>query len=155
MENAISFNTKFGWITAIESNNKITKIQFKKTKNKGIYTKNLKKLRNDLNLYFQRKKNRLKVPIQTKGSTNQKKVWNELKRIKKGETKSYGQIAKKLNISPRYVGKVCGQNRHILVIPCHRVIRSDGSLAGFSAYGGINLKRRLIQFEKDDPFKKE
>ena len=55
MENAISFNTKFGWITAIESNNKITKIQFKKTKSKGICTQNLKKLRKDLALYFQRK----------------------------------------------------------------------------------------------------
>ena len=68
--------------------------------------------------------------------------------VKKGETKSYGQIAKKLKISPRYVGKVCGQNKHILVIPCHRVIGSDGSLTGFSADGGINLKKRLIQFEK-------
>ena len=147
MENAISFNTKFGWITAIESNNKITKIQFKKTKNKGIYTKNLKKLRNDLDLYFQRKKNSLKVPIQTKGNTNQKKVWNELKKIKKGKTKSYGEIAKKLKISARYVGKVCGENKHVLIIPCHRVIRSDGSLGGFSAKGGPELKKKLLEFE--------
>ena len=147
MENTISFKTKFGWITAIESNDKITKIQFKKTKNKGIYTKNLKKLRNDLDLYFQRKTNRLKVPIQTKGNTNQKKVWNELKKIKKGKTKSYGEIAKKLKISARYVGRACGENKHVLIIPCHRVIRSDGSLGGFSAKGGLVLKKKLLEFE--------
>ena len=50
-------------------------------------------------------------------------------------------------VSPRYVGKVCGQNKHILVIPCHRVIRSNGSISGFSAPGGTKLKRKLIQFE--------
>jgi len=147
MENAISFNTKFGWITAIESNNKITKIQFRKTKSKGICTQNLKKLRKDLALYFQRKTNRLEAPIQTKGNSNQKKIWNELKKIKKGKTRSYGEIAKKLKISARYVGRVCGENKHLLIIPCHRVIRSNGSLGGFSAKGGLILKKKLLEFE--------
>ena len=147
MENAISFNTKFGWITAIESNNKITKIQFRKTKSKGICTQNLKKLRKDLALYFQRKTNRLEAPIQTKGNSNQKKIWNELKKIKKGKTKSYREIAKKLKISARYVGRVCGENKHLLIIPCHRVIRSNGSLGGFSAKGGLILKKKLLEFE--------
>ena len=155
MENTISFNTKFGQISATETKGKVTSIQFKRFKKKGLSSINLRKLRSNINAYFKGKINNIKIPIKIAGNPMQKKVWSELKRIKKGETKSYGQIAKKLNISPRYVGKVCGQNRHILVIPCHRVIRSDGSLAGFSAYGGINLKRRLIQFEKDDPFKKE
>ena len=77
----------------------------------------------------------------------EKKVWNELKKIKKGKIKSYGEIAKKLKISPRYVGRVCGKNKHILVIPCHRVIRSDGSIGGFSSSGGINLKKKLLEFE--------
>jgi len=147
MENTISFNTKFGWITAIESDGKITKIQFKKTKEKGFCTKNLKKLRKDLASYFQRKTNKLKVPIRTKGNTNQKKIWNELKKIRKGKTKSYGEIAKKLKISARYVGRVCGENKHILIIPCHRVIRADGSLGGFSANGGLKLKKKLLDFE--------
>ena len=78
----------------------------------------------------------------------QKRIWNELRKIKKGKTKSYGEIAKKFKLSPRYIGKICGQNQHILAIPCHRVIRSDGSLAGFSATGGKNLKRKLLEFEK-------
>ena len=76
-------------------------------------------------------------------------MWGELRKIKKGKTKSYGEIAKRLRLSPRYVGKICGQNQHILAIPCHRVIRSDGSLAGFSTIGGINLKKKLLEFERN------
>ena len=74
-------------------------------------------------------------------------IW-KTKKIPYGETKSYGDIAKKVNTSPRYVGNVCGQNQHLIVIPCHRVVRSDGTLGGFSGAGGLNLKKRLINFEK-------
>ena len=77
----------------------------------------------------------------------QQKVWNELKKIKAGKTKTYGEIAKKLRISPRYVGRICGENKHIIIIPCHRVIRSDGSMGGFSARGGVKLKEKLLRFE--------
>jgi methylated-DNA-[protein]-cysteine S-methyltransferase len=81
------------------------------------------------------------------GNKTQKKIWNELKKITKGKTKTYGEIGKKLKISPRYIGRVCGENKHILVIPCHRVVRTNGSLGGFSARGGVNLKRKLLIFE--------
>ena len=77
-----------------------------------------------------------------------KKVWNELKKIKFGKTKSYGQIAKKFKLSPRHVGKICAQNKVPLFIPCHRVIRSDGRLGGYSGKGGIKEKRRLLNAEK-------
>ena len=72
----------------------------------------------------------------------------ELKKIKFGKTKSYGEIAKKYKLSPRHVGKICGQNRIVLAIPCHRVIRSDGSLGGFSGLGGLTLKKKLLIFER-------
>ena len=77
-----------------------------------------------------------------------KKVWNELIRIKLGKTKSYGEIAKKFKLSPRHVGKICAQNKIAIAIPCHRVVRSDGSMGGFSARGGIILKQKLLDFEK-------
>ncbi len=147
MQNTISFNTKFGWITVTEVNKKITKIQFNKTKKRGIFSQNLKRFRKDLTSYLQGKTSKLEASIQTAGNSMEKKVWNELKKIKKGKIKSYGEIAKKLKISPRYVGRVCGKNKHILVIPCHRVIRSDGSIGGFSSSGGINLKKKLLEFE--------
>ena len=147
MENAISFNTKFGWITAREINGKITRIQFKKGGGRGNSSKILKKLKKNLILYLKGKVDKLKAPLYIQGNSNQKKIWFALKKIKKGNTKTYSEIAKKLNFSPRYVGRVCGENRHILFIPCHRVIRSDGSLGGFSAKGGVVLKRKLLDLE--------
>ena len=69
--------------------------------------------------------------------------------IKFGKTKSYGDIAKKYNMSPRHIGKICAQNKIPLVIPCHRVTKSDGGLGGFSARGGISLKKKLLDFEKN------
>ena len=148
MENTISFNTKFGWVTATEINNKITKIQFKKTKKIGLFSKTLRNLKKNLTSYLAGKTSKIEAPIRITGNPLQKKIWGELKKIKKGKTKSYGAIAKKLKISSRYVGQVCGKNQHILVIPCHRVIMSDGSTGGFSANGGVKLKRKLIDFEK-------
>ena len=71
-----------------------------------------------------------------------------IRKINFGKTKTYGEIAKKYKLSPRHVGKICGQNKIVLGIPCHRVIRSDGSLGGFSSRGGINLKKKLLKFEK-------
>ena len=147
MENTISFNTKFGWITATEINGKITKIQFKRLKNVGFLSKNLSKLKKKLRSFFHGKTRKLWVPIKIEGNFLEKKIWNELKKIKIGETKSYGEIAKKLKISPRYVGYVCGKNKHVLIVPCHRVIKSDGTLGGFSASGGIRLKEKLLKFE--------
>tara|TARA_B100000405_G_C16438260_1_gene320578 strand:- start:93 stop:548 length:456 start_codon:yes stop_codon:yes gene_type:complete len=149
MENSISFNTKFGWISASELNKKITSIQFKKLKSRGVASPSLRKLRYSIRAYFDGKIDNLKIPIEVYGNFLQRKIWKELKKIKKGKTKSYGEIARKFKISPRYVGKVCGQNKHILVIPCHRVIRSNGSISGFSAPGGTKLKRKLIQFESE------
>ena len=147
MQNAICFSTKFGWITATEQKNKVTSIRFQKSK-QGKTSFLLKKLKSDIDSFLKGKTKLINLPLKVEGSSIQKKVWNELRKIKKGKTKSYGEIAKKFKLSPRYVGKICGQNQHILVIPCHRVIRSDGSLAGFSAAGGINLKKKLLEFEK-------
>jgi len=148
MQNAICFSTKFGWITATEQKNKVTSIRFQKSK-QGKTSFLLKKLKSDIDSFLKGKTKLINLPLKLEGSSIQKKVWKELRKIKKGKTKSYGEIAKKFKLSPRYVGKICGQNQHILVIPCHRVIRSDGSLAGFSAAGGINLKKKLLEFEKN------
>ena len=154
MESSISFNTKFGWISAFARGNKVTSIQFKELKQKHSPSFILYKLRKNINLYFQGKKKRINISIELSGNLLQKKIWKEIKNIKRGHTKSYSHIAKKLKISPRYVGKVCSQNLHLLVIPCHRVIKADGLLGGFSAKGGINLKRKLLIFEQNESSKK-
>ena len=78
----------------------------------------------------------------------QKKIWKQLRNISYGTTKTYGDIAKVLGTSARYVGNVCGQNNHLLVIPCHRVVRSDGTIGGFSGLGGTKLKQKLLKLEQ-------
>ena len=143
----ISIKTKFGWISAFEQNNKIYKVKFGKCKNKST-SNNLKKFKSSLNNFLTKKNKFLKFNTLVVGNSIQKKVWNELKKIKFGKTKSYGQIAKKFKLSPRHVGKICAQNKIVLSIPCHRVIRSDGSMGGFSSRGGISLKKKLLEFEK-------
>ena len=143
----ISIKTKFGWISAFEKKGKIVKVKFGKTR-KQLISNNLSKFKNSLNNFTTGKSKSIKSNFLIKGNPIQKKVWRELKNIKFGKTKTYGEIAKKFKLSPRHVGKICGQNKIVLAIPCHRVIRSDGSMGGFSSIGGVTLKKKLLDFEK-------
>jgi methylated-DNA-[protein]-cysteine S-methyltransferase len=146
--NMLSFNTLIGWITISEENDSITSIKFGRKKNVGK-NKVLTKLKKQIIEYTQGERKNFTVKINIEGSSLQKKIWKQLNNINYGTTKTYGDIAKLLSTSPRYVGNVCGQNNHLLVIPCHRVIRSDGYLGGFSGLGGIKLKKKLLQLEKE------
>ena len=143
----ISVKTELGWISAFENNGKIFEVKFGKHKNKSV-SKNLKRFRNNLINFLNRKNNAFESDFLIEGNIIQKQVWKELTRIKLGKTKSYGEIAKKFKLSPRHVGKICGQNKIVIAIPCHRVVRSDGSMGGFSSRGGIILKKKILDFEK-------
>ena len=85
-----------------------------------------------------------------KGTKFQKKVWNYLKTIRKGTVKSYKQVAIAINRpkSTRAVANAVGKNPFAPKIPCHRVIRSDRSLGGYSGRGGIKQKLKLLRSEK-------
>ena len=86
------------------------------------------------------------------GTEFQIKVWNELKKIPIGETKTYKEIAKLIG-SPkaaRAVANACGKNPYPISIPCHRVVRSDGGLGGYSGKGGVETKRQLLENEKNN-----
>ena len=146
MKNTISFKSKFGWISASEKNNKILSVSFAKSNNRGKSIL-LNKLKKNLINYFFKKTKKINPNILLEGSKLQIKIWKELIKIPYGKTKSYGEIAKIVKTSPRYVGNVCGQNKHLLIVPCHRVIRTDGSLGGFSSRGGLSLKKRLLNIE--------
>ena len=146
MKNTISFKSKFGWISASEKNNKILSVSFAKSNNRGKSVL-LNKLKKNLINYFFKKTKKINPNILLEGSKLQIKIWKELIKIPYGKTKSYGEIAKIVKTSPRYVGNVCGQNKHLLAVPCHRVIRTDGSLGGFSSSGGLSLKKRLLNME--------
>ncbi len=148
MINQISTKTRFGWISAFENHGKIFKVKFGQLK-KQKKNKILEDFRKKLIKFFNKKVTSIQIPHKIEGNKIQKKIWNDLKKIKVGRTLSYGKIAKKFKISPRYVGKICSQNNLLLIVPCHRVIRTDGTLGGFSSVGGIKLKKKLLEFEKN------
>ena len=84
-----------------------------------------------------------------KGTKFQLKVWKYLKKIPKGQIRTYSDVAKAINKpkSVRAVANAIGKNPYAPKIPCHRVIRSDGKLGGYSAPGGTAAKRRLLKEE--------
>ena len=84
-----------------------------------------------------------------RGTKFQKKVWNYLKTIRKGTVKTYKQVAIAINRpkSARAVANAVGKNPFAPKIPCHRVIRSDGSLGGYSDKGGVKTKKLLLKKE--------
>ena len=84
-----------------------------------------------------------------RGTKFQLKVWNYLKKIPKGKVKTYSDVAKAIGkpLAARAVANAIGKNPNPPKIPCHRVIRSDGSLGGYSGKGGIRQKRYLLRSE--------
>ena len=145
--NSLSFNSSIGWITVSEKNNLITSVRFGKKKNQGKSAA-LINLKKQIIEFTKGKRKIFSVKLNIEGSVLQKKIWKQLSKITFGNTKTYGDIAKTLKTSPRYVGNVCGQNKHLLIIPCHRVVCSDGTLGGFSGLGGIKLKKKLLKLEQ-------
>ena len=90
--------------------------------------------------------------MKLKGTKFQQKVWQYLKNISRGKVKTYKQVAIAIRSpkSARAVANACGKNPYAPKIPCHRVIRSDGGLGGYSGRGGIKKKLRLLRSEKVD-----
>lgn len=97
--------------------------------------------------YFERKRKKFDVPFDISGTDFQMQVWNELEKIPYGVTISYKQLAKALGSLKlvRAVGRANGANPVPIVIPCHRVINSNGDLGGYS--GGAGIKEKLLELE--------
>ncbi len=106
-----------------------------------------------LRAYFARELKEFDLPLAPVGSMFQRSVWDQLVLIGYGETASYGEIARRLgktNAASRAVGLANGSNPIPIVIPCHRVIGSDGTLTGYA--GGIARKQTLLEIEQDALF---
>jgi AraC family transcriptional regulator of adaptative response/methylated-DNA-[protein]-cysteine methyltransferase len=108
----------------------------------------LEQTRRELAEYFDGRRRDFTIPLRPRGSEFQLAAWRALCEIPYGETRSYADMAKRVG-SPgavRAIGRVNGQNRIAIVIPCHRVIRSDGSLCGYG--GGVWRKQWLLDLER-------
>jgi len=107
----------------------------------------LESAKEQLSSYFSGKRTSFDLPLAPRGTNFQRRVWTELRAIAFGETTSYGDIARKIGApkAVRAVGAANGRNPIPIIVPCHRVVGSDGSLTGFG--GGIERKRWLLDHE--------
>lgn len=107
-----------------------------------------RQLENELQEYFEEKRNQFEVPLFITGTEFQEKVWQLLREIPMGETRTYKQQSEFLGNPKaiRAVGTANGINKIAILIPCHRVIGSNGELVGYA--GGIWRKQKLLQLEK-------
>ena len=101
-----------------------------------------------LDEYFQGKRRQFTLPLVITGTVFQKKVWRQLLTIPYGKTVSYREVATAINHprASRAVGAACHRNKLGIIIPCHRVIGSNGQLTGYA--GGLERKQLLLAFEK-------
>ena len=104
-----------------------------------------------LDEYFAGKRTTFDVPLAMRGTPFQLGVWRALQRIPYGETRTYAGIAQEIGrpSATRAVGAANGANPIPIIVPCHRVIGTNGSLTGFG--GGIDVKRRLLELEAGVP----
>ena len=98
--------------------------------------------------YFSGKRREFTVPLCPPGTTFQRSVWEALKDIPYGETRSYKQVAQMIGNpkASRAVGLANSKNPIWILIPCHRVVGADGTLTGYA--GGLDMKKRLLEIEK-------
>lgn len=142
--------TKLGNIVIKEENGCIIKLYFEKeekaepTKETLLITKTKKELLE----YLEGKRKEFDIPVQTKGTPFQEKVWSALKQIPYGQTKSYQEIADIIGNpkAVRAVGMANHRNPVGILIPCHRVIGKNGKLVGYA--GGLSKKEALLELEK-------
>jgi methylated-DNA-[protein]-cysteine S-methyltransferase len=102
-----------------------------------------------LQLYFVNPDEQFTVPMKMTGSSHQEKVWRAMMAIPRGQTRSYGELAKELHSSAQAVGQACGANPIPIIIPCHRVVGKAG-LGGFMKHGSgapLEIKRWLLAHE--------
>jgi methylated-DNA-[protein]-cysteine S-methyltransferase len=107
-----------------------------------------KEVDQQLDEYFNKKRTDFDLRLNPKGTEFQHQVWKLLREIPFGETRSYGQLAHELGNpgASRAVGRANATNPIAIIVPCHRVIGSNGTLTGYA--GGLSMKEKLLQFEQ-------
>lgn len=159
------YQSPIGIITLVSDGDALLELQF--TDSQGIKTQSIESFeetkiqdlpnkqdcpifaetRRWLDLFFSGVKPDFTPPLNPQGTLFQQKVWQELLTIPYGQTTTYGAIAKRINCrSAQAIGQAIHRNPIAIIIPCHRVIGSDGSLTGYAA--GLEIKQQLLRLEK-------
>lgn len=143
------YKSKIGYIKILSTKSNILSVNFVKTKkSKNSDIRILKQCLKQLDEYFSGHRRKFSVNIVLTGTNFQKMVWRQLQKIPYGYTVSYKDIARAIRNknAVRAVGSANNKNKIVIIIPCHRVIGSDGKLVGYG--GGLWRKKWLIKHEK-------
>ena len=151
MINYFCYDTEIGTIKISENDRKIIGLGFSDLKKENEIEKEtelIKKAYTQLEEYLSGKRTEFDIEIEMIGTEFQKKVWKELLNIPYGETRSYKDIAIAIGNEKacRAVGNANNKNPIAIIVPCHRVVGSDGSMTGYA--GGLNIKEKLLKIEK-------
>ena len=151
----IKIKTKLGVLYAVGSNNFLISLNWeKKEKFKKLTKKTnllLKETQKQIIFYMKGKKINFDIPLNPEGTNFQKKVWKIINNIKWGESASYKKIANKvfkktIPLGPRSIGNACSHNPITILIPCHRIICSNGNIGGYN--NKLWRKKKLLLLEK-------
>ena len=147
------YESPVGALTILAGENGIQAIKFgkdEKVKSTGKASEMTRRAVKELEEYFQGKRKEFTVPCVPEGTDFQKRVWETLTRIPYGVTRTYKEIAVEIGNSraSRAVGMANNKNPVPIIIPCHRVIGSDGRLTGYA--GGLGVKEFLLNLEREN-----
>jgi O-6-methylguanine DNA methyltransferase len=143
------YDSPIGPLTLVASDKGLVALEFGKRKHPECVedARKLAPYRRELQEYFAGKREAFTIPLDIRGTEFQKRCWQQLLKIPYGETRSYRDIAEAIGNrnAVRAVGLANGQNPIAIIVPCHRVIASDGTLCGYG--GGLHIKEELLRLE--------
>jgi O-6-methylguanine DNA methyltransferase len=142
--------TAVGWLTLVASERGLREIRFGAEPGAARHADTTEDAERQLREYFAGRRREFELKLDWHGTAFQQEVWRALLRIPYGSTVSYADIAAAVK-RPRAFRAVGGANRRNpwpIVVPCHRVIGSDGSLTGYAGRSGVGIKDRLLKMER-------
>jgi len=142
----LSLSSPLGRLTLFEEGGAITALVWG-GKSAGDPSRLLTDAKRQLTAYFAGKRKTFALPLAPEGSVTERRIWALMAEIPYGQTRSYGELARELELSPRTIGRACARNPLPILLPCHRVVAADGDLGGYSGEGGVETKRKLLQLE--------
>lgn len=145
MSDSIVIETPIGPIAVFCEDTFISAIKFGDYGSSGD-AKILMEAKKEIEEYFDGRRKRFTLPLKPGGTDYQKKVWSAALKISYGGTRTYQWISELAGGSPRSAGRALAANPIPIIIPCHRVIKKDGKLGGYSS--GIGIKRFLLEHER-------
>jgi methylated-DNA-[protein]-cysteine S-methyltransferase len=147
----LSLHTPLGDLTVSEEDGAIVALDWGRGRDQAE-TPLLRRAADQLQDYFDGTRTTFDLPLAPHGTAFQRKVWDALRAIPAGQTRSYAEIARQVGCrAPRAIGQANGANPIPILIPCHRVVAADGSLGGYSGGEGGATKRYLLELERAAP----